>query len=65
VSITLDIPESVIKSLRVPEGEAEERLRMELAIALYAEGLLSFGKSAQVANLAEWRGSTGSRFAGF
>ncbi len=55
MSITLDIPESVIKSLRVPEGGAEERLPMELAVALYAQGLLSFGKSAEVANLTRFQ----------
>ena len=51
MSITLEIPESVLRSLRVPEGEAEERLRMESAVAVYAQGLLSFGKPAEMANL--------------
>ena len=29
----------------------DERLRTELAITLYAQGLLSFGKAAELANL--------------
>jgi predicted HTH domain antitoxin len=49
MSITLDIPESIVSSLQVPEGEAEARVRMELAITLYAQGLLSFGKAADLA----------------
>jgi predicted HTH domain antitoxin len=49
MSITLHIPDSVTRSLRIPEGEAEQRLRQELAVALYARSLLSFGKGAELA----------------
>jgi len=55
MSITLSIPESVVRSLRVPEGEVEERLRMELAVTLYAQGFLSFGKAAELANVTRFR----------
>jgi hypothetical protein len=33
---TLNIPSSVVESLRIPEAEIPQRLRTELAIALYA-----------------------------
>jgi len=49
MSITLHIPDSVARSLRIPEGEAEQRLRQELAVALYARGLLSLGKASELA----------------
>ena len=49
VSITLRIPESVVQGLRLPEAEAEERLREELAVALYARQILSLGKAAELA----------------
>lgn len=49
MSITLHIPDSVARSLRIPEGEAEQRLRQELAVALYARGLLSVGKASELA----------------
>jgi predicted HTH domain antitoxin len=49
MNITLHIPESIARSLRIPEGEAEPRLRQELAIALYAQGLLSLGKASELA----------------
>jgi predicted HTH domain antitoxin len=55
MNITLHIPDSIARSLRIPEAEAEERLRQELAAALYANGLLSFGKASEMAG--------GSRFA--
>ncbi len=51
MSITLDIPESVVKSLRVPEGAIEDRLRMELAITSYAQQLLSFSKASELAKM--------------
>lgn len=51
MNITLQIPESIARSLRVPEAEAEQRVRVELAAALYARALLSFGKAAELANV--------------
>lgn len=51
MNITLHIPDSIARSLRIPEAEAEPRLREELAAALYANGLLSFGKAAELAGV--------------
>jgi predicted HTH domain antitoxin len=51
MNITLHIPDSVARSLRIPEAEAEGRLRQELAAALYARGLLSFGKASELAGV--------------
>ena len=45
----LDIPESVASSLRLPTPEVEPRLRRELAAALYAQGILPFGKACELA----------------
>ena len=45
----LDIPDSIAKSLRLPAPEVEPRLRTELAVALYAQGILPFGKAAELA----------------
>src|ERR1035437_661157 len=35
MGMTLNIPDSVLQGLRIPEGEIAQRLRSELAIALY------------------------------
>ena len=51
MDITLQIPDSIARSLRIPEAEAEERVRQELAAALYATGLLSFGKASELAGV--------------
>jgi len=55
MSITLQIPDSVARSLRLPEAEAEERLRSELALALYAQAILSFGRAAELAGVSRYR----------
>jgi predicted HTH domain antitoxin len=49
VTLHLEIPESVATSLRLPVPEVEPRLRRELAVALYSQGILSFGKACELA----------------
>jgi predicted HTH domain antitoxin len=51
MSLRLDIPDSVVQGLRLPEEEIPGRLRTELAIALYAQGVLSLGKAAELAEM--------------
>jgi predicted HTH domain antitoxin len=51
MSLSLDIPDSVLEGLRLPEQEIRGRLRTELAIALYAQGALSLGKAAELAEM--------------
>jgi predicted HTH domain antitoxin len=50
----LDIPESIASSLKLPAAEVQPRLRTELAIALYAQGILSFGKASELAELSRF-----------
>lgn len=38
-------------ALKVPEAGREDALRSELAVALYADGLLSLGKARELAGL--------------
>lgn len=49
--IQLHIPRSVADAITLPEGRKEEELRRELAITLYREGMLSFGKARELADL--------------
>ena len=49
--MTLHIPDSVLQGLRIPEGEIAQRLRTELAVSLYAQGALSRGKAAELAEM--------------
>jgi len=54
MSLTLSISDSVVEGLRLPEGEIPQRLRTELAIALYAQGALSLGKAAELAEISRF-----------
>jgi predicted HTH domain antitoxin len=51
MGLTLHIPDSVLQALRIPEAEMAQRLRMELAIALCAQGVLSLGKASELAEV--------------
>ncbi len=54
MTLQLDIPESIAGSLRLPMREVEPRLRTELAVALYAQGILPFGKASELAALSRF-----------
>ena len=50
-SLSIDVPESVVEAIRLPEGEQPARLRLELALALYSQDLVSLGKAAELARV--------------
>ena len=51
MSITLDIPNNIHEALHVKPAEAEPRLKLELAVALYAQNALGLGKAAELAGM--------------
>lgn len=53
MGLLLQIPDSVTQALRLPEGRMKEDLLLELAVALYAQGVLSFGKARELATLSK------------
>jgi len=55
MSITLDLPDNIHKALHVTPAETEPRLKLELAVALYAQHALSQGKAAELAGM-DWFG---------
>ena len=48
MSLVLKIPDQVAHAMRLPEKEQEQALMTELAVALYARGILSFGKAREL-----------------
>jgi len=54
MALHLDIPESIARSIRLPGPEVVPRLRAELAVALYARGILSFGKASELAEVSRY-----------
>ncbi len=49
--LPLDIPDDVADALRLPPDGAEQEVRKELAVTLYARQLLPLGKARQLAGL--------------
>lgn len=49
--LTLDIPDDVADALSLPPDEAEQEVRKELAVTLYARQLLPLGKARKLAGL--------------
>ena len=48
---TIEVPGDIYDALNVPEDERDAVLRRELAVSLYEEGILSFGKARELARL--------------
>ena len=48
--VIIEVPEG----LRVPPGELEERLRVELALRLYEKDIASLGQARRIAGLSKW-----------
>lgn len=51
MSITLDLPNNFHEVLHVSPAETEPRLKLELAVALYARNTLGLGQAARLAGV--------------
>ena len=54
MTIHLEIPDAVADAMRLPGGERQQRIKVELAVALYAQGILSFGKARQLCGVTKY-----------
>ena len=54
MGVQLKIPDAVAQAIRLPEERMERELLLELSIALYAQGLLSFGKARELASMGKY-----------
>jgi predicted HTH domain antitoxin len=54
MSLQLEIPEGVTQAIRLPEGRMKQELLVELSVALYSQGFLSFGKARQLAEMPKY-----------
>jgi len=48
--VVIEIP----GNLKIPPGELEERLRVELALRLYEKSIASLGQARRIAGLSKW-----------
>ena len=51
--VQIEIPEEVILGMKIPEGELEEVIKVELALSLYQKGYLSLGQARKLAGLSK------------
>lgn len=49
--VTLEIPDKVVEGMHLPASNAQAEVRKEIALALYARGLLSIGKATELAGV--------------
>ena len=49
--LTIEIPESVFRALKIPEDQWPAFFRTTMAVALYREGRISLGKAKELAGL--------------
>ena len=54
MDVELHIPASVAQAIRLPEERISQELLVELAVALYRQGILSFGKARELANMEKY-----------
>ncbi len=49
--VQLNIPDSIVKSIRLPENRIESELLKELAVALYAQEMISLAQARELAKM--------------
>jgi predicted HTH domain antitoxin len=54
MTVQLQIPDTVVQAIRLPEERIVQELLVELAVALYAQGFLSFGKARELASMGKY-----------
>jgi predicted HTH domain antitoxin len=54
MGLQISISDSILQALRLPEQRIEQELRRELAIALYTQDILSFGKARELAEMGKY-----------
>lgn len=51
MGIQISISDSILQAIRLPEQRIEQELLQELAVALYTQDFLSFGKARELAQM--------------
>jgi len=51
--IQIEIPEEIITGIKIPEKDLEKIMKIELAIARYQKGYLSFGQARKITGLSK------------
>ena len=54
MSLQLSIPDSIVQAIKLPEDRICDELSIELAVMLYSQCLLSFGKARELAGMGKY-----------
>ncbi len=54
MSIYIEIPDRIAQAIRLPLAEVQSQMQLELAVSLYARGILSFGKARELTQLSKY-----------
>ena len=54
MSIQLESPDTIIEAMRLSHQDQPQQLLIELALALYARDVLTFGKARELAGLGKY-----------
>ena len=54
MQLRINIPDNLIKAIKLPAGEIHDRLKQELAIRLYRKDMLTFGKARELSGMTVW-----------
>lgn len=52
-TLTLDIPEDILASVKIPRNRLQSELRRELALQLYREHMISFANAHRLAEMSK------------
>lgn len=52
--ITIEIPEDIIHTMKLPRNRVRDYLMTDIAASLYKQGILSFGKARQLCKMTKW-----------
>jgi predicted HTH domain antitoxin len=50
---TIAIPNDILSSMKIPRGDQEQVLKLELAFALYQRGMLAMGPARRLAGISK------------
>jgi len=54
MGVQIYIPDKIVQAIKSPEEHLKRTLTIELSAALYARGLISFGKARQLAKMEKY-----------
>ncbi len=52
--ITIEIPKEIVSTMKLPRKRIREHLMVDIAVSLYQQGILSFGKARQLCKMTKW-----------